>query len=72
MGIREQFTRFFSGQSTQVQRPGLAAEDQGASPEREAGQREAHRLAGMSAEDREWEQATLHRHRDREAARANA
>jgi hypothetical protein len=34
------------------------------SPSEEISQREDHRLAGMSAEDREWEQASLQRNRD--------
>ena len=33
----------------------------------QSSQREDQRLAGMSAEDRAWEQATLQRQRDREA-----
>ena len=34
------------------------------SPGEEISQREDHRLAGMSAEDRDWEQASLQRNRD--------
>ena len=34
------------------------------SPEEEISQREARRLTGMSAEEREWEQASLQRNRD--------
>jgi 5-methylcytosine-specific restriction endonuclease McrA len=34
------------------------------SPEEEISQREDRRLTGMSAEDREWEQASLQRNRD--------
>ena len=34
------------------------------SPSEEISQREDHRLAGMSAEDRDWEQASLQRNRD--------
>ncbi len=34
------------------------------SPEEEISQREDLRLTGMSAEDREWEQASLQRNRD--------
>jgi hypothetical protein len=32
-------------------------------------QREDRRLAGMTAEDREWEQASLQRHRESQQAR---
>jgi hypothetical protein len=34
------------------------------SPDEETSQREDRRLTGMSAEDREWEQASLQRNRD--------
>ena len=34
------------------------------SPDEEISQREDRRLTGMSAEDREWEQASLQRNRD--------
>jgi hypothetical protein len=36
----------------------------GQSPGEEISQREERRLTGMSAEDREWEQASLQRNRD--------
>jgi FtsZ-interacting cell division protein ZipA len=37
------------------------------SPGEEISQREERRLTGMSAEDREWEQASLQRNRDSQA-----
>jgi hypothetical protein len=44
----------------------MVAREQGRaqSPAEEINQREARRMAGMSAEDRAWEQASLQRHRD--------
>ncbi len=44
----------------------MGAQEQGRaqSPGEEISQREERRLTGMSAEDREWEQASLQRNRD--------
>ena len=44
----------------------MSAQEQGRaqSPGEEISQREDRRLSGMSAEDREWEQASLQRNRD--------
>src|SRR5215212_676459 len=44
----------------------MGAQEQGRaqSPSEEISQREDQRLSGMSAEDREWEQASLQRNRD--------
>ena len=44
----------------------MGAQEQGRaqSPGEELNQREDQRLSGMSAEDREWEQASLQRNRD--------
>jgi 5-methylcytosine-specific restriction endonuclease McrA len=44
----------------------MGAQEQGRahSPSEEISQREERRLTGMSAEDREWEQASLQRNRD--------
>jgi hypothetical protein len=40
------------------------------SPDEEISQREDRRLTGMSAEDREWEQASLQRNRDIQSERS--
>jgi hypothetical protein len=65
MGIREQFTQIFRtrGQREQEQRMAVQEQDRAHTPEEEISQREARRLAGMSAEDRAWEQASLERNR---------
>ena len=49
----------------------MGAQERGraASPGEEISQREERRLTGMSAEDREWEQASLQRNRDRQHER---
>lgn len=66
MGIRMQLASFFRspGQREQDRRQGAIAPGRAISPEEEASRRESHRLAGMSNEDREWEQAALQRNRD--------
>jgi hypothetical protein len=42
-------------------------ERRASSAEEQVGQREDWRLGGMTTEDREWEQASLQRNRDRQA-----
>ena len=49
---------------TQVRRMGVQEQGRAQSPGEEISQREDRRLTGMSAEDREWEQASLQRNRD--------
>ena len=49
---------------TRVQRMGVQEQGRAQSPGEEISQREDRRLTGMSAEDREWEQASLQRNRD--------
>ena len=70
MGLRErltQVTRFFQSARTKGRRLMEEDERRGQSTADQAGQREERRLGGMSAEDREWEQASLQRNRDRQA-----
>jgi hypothetical protein len=66
MGIREQVTQIFRtrSQREQEQRMAVQERDRAHTPEEEISQREARRLAGMSAEDRAWEQASLERNRN--------
>ena len=66
MSFREQFTQFFRTPSRRDQDQRMMVQEQGRahSPEEEISQREARRLAGMSAEDRAWEQASLQRNRE--------
>jgi hypothetical protein len=45
-------------------RIGVQAQGRAHSPGEETSQREDRRLAGMSADDRAWEQASLQRHRE--------
>jgi flagellar biosynthesis/type III secretory pathway M-ring protein FliF/YscJ len=49
---------------TQVRRMGVQEQGRAHSPDEEISQREDRRLTGMSAEDRDWEQASLQRNRD--------
>lgn len=51
----------------QDRRIDVQAQGQARSPAAEISQREDRRLAGMSVEDRAWEQASLQRHRDSQA-----
>jgi hypothetical protein len=62
----EQFTRLFqsSDQREQERRMAVREQNRARSSEEEIDQRETRRLAGMSAEDRAWEQASLARNRD--------
>jgi hypothetical protein len=64
MGIRDQLSQLFvsSSQRDQDQRMAIQERDSAHSPEEEISHREERRLAGMSAEDRAWEQASLQRH----------
>ncbi len=48
----------------QARRINVQAEGQAQSAAAEITQREDRRLAGMTAEDKEWEQASLQRHRE--------
>jgi hypothetical protein len=66
MGIREYVTQIFRtrGQREQEQRLADQERDRARTPEEQISQREARRLAGMSAEDRAWEQASLERNRN--------
>jgi hypothetical protein len=54
-------------QVSQAQDRRMSMQEQGRaqSPAEEISQREEHRLAGMSAEDRAWETASLERNRER-------
>ncbi len=51
-------------QQTRNLRMGAQEQGQAQSPSEEISQREERRLTGMSAEDRDWEQASLQRNRD--------
>lgn len=51
----------------QDHRMNVQAQGQALSAAAEISQREDRRLAGMATEDREWEQASLQRHRDSQA-----
>lgn len=51
-------------QREQERRMAVGEQNRARSPEEEIDQRETRRLAGMSAEDRAWEQASLKRNRD--------
>ncbi|MDQ2654671.1 MAG: hypothetical protein M3Z20_16685 [Chloroflexota bacterium] len=66
MGIRMQLTSLFRspGDREQDRQPGIVEQGRAGSPAEEANRRETQRLAGMSDEDREWEQAALQRHRN--------
>jgi hypothetical protein len=65
MGIREQVTQLFQTRSQREhdQQQADRERERARTPEEEIGQREERRLAGMSAEDRAWETASLERHR---------
>ena len=66
MGIRTQLASLFRspGQREQDRQHGVVAQGRATTPEEDVSRRETHRLAGMSHEDREWEQAALQRNRD--------
>ena len=60
------FQRSKQGQVRQTRDLRMGAQERGGahSPGEEISQREERRLSGMSAEDRDWEQASLQRNRD--------
>jgi hypothetical protein len=60
------FQRSKQGQVRQTRDLRMGAQERGRahSPGEEISQREERRLSGMSAEDRDWEQASLQRNRD--------
>jgi hypothetical protein len=60
------YQRSRQGQVRQTRdlRMGAQERDRAHSPGEEISQREERRLTGMSAEDRDWEQASLQRNRD--------
>ena len=72
MGLRERLqavTQFFQKAATrghELRRDEERGENDDASAGAQTDQREVRRLGGMSAEDRDWEQATLQRNRDRQ------
>lgn len=65
MGIRTQLVSLFRSPSAREQdrRREIVEQGRATSPEQEVTQRETRRLAGMSDEDRAWEQAALQRNR---------
>ncbi len=65
MGIREQVTHLFRTRSQREhdQQQADRERERARTPQEAIGQREERRLAGMSAEDRAWETASLERHR---------
>src|SRR3712207_6296810 len=70
MGLRKrstQLTQFFQRARTRGRQLIEEDERRGSSAAEQADQREERRLGGMSAEDREWEQASLQRDRERQA-----
>jgi hypothetical protein len=69
MSIRDYLSQLFRTrkQRDQDQRMAIQERDRAHSPEEEISQREERRLAGMSTEDREWEQASLQRNRETQA-----
>jgi hypothetical protein len=60
------YQRSRQGQVRQTRDLRMSAQEQGRAhtPGEEISQREERRLVGMSAEDRDWEQASLQRNRD--------
>ena len=78
MGLRERLqkvTQFFKKAATRGHRLREKEErDEGAATSGGAQdrQREERRLGGMTAEDRDWEQASLQRNRDRQAQSGGA
>ncbi len=60
------YQRSRQGQVRQTRDLRMSAQEQGRAhtPGEETSQREERRLGGMSADDREWEQASLQRNRD--------
>jgi len=64
MSIREQLAQLLRSPKRREQERRIAVQEKGQakSPAEEVSQRETRRLAGMTEEDRAWEQAALHRH----------
>ena len=62
--IAYQRSRQSQVRQTRDLRMGAQEQSRAQSPGEEISQREERRLTGMSAEDREWEQASLQRNRD--------
>ena len=62
--IAYQRSRQSQVRQTRDLRMGAQEQSRAQSPGEEISQRETRRLSGMSAEDREWEQASLQRNRD--------
>ena len=62
--IAYQRSRQSQVRQTRDLRMGAQEQSRAQSPGEEISQREERRLGGMSAEDREWEQASLQRNRD--------
>ena len=62
--VAYQRSRQSKGRQTRDLRMGAQERDRAQSPGEELNQREERRLTGMSAEEREWEQASLQRNRD--------
>ena len=70
MGLRErltQVTQFFQKARTKGRKLMDEDERRASSAEEHVSQREDRRLGGMTAEDREWEQASQQRNRERQA-----
>jgi hypothetical protein len=75
MGLRERLqavTQFFQKAATrghQLRENEERGENDASSAGEQTRQREERRLGGMTAEDRDWEQARQQRNRDRQAQR---
>ena len=73
MGLRERLqsvTQFFQKAATrghQLRQDDARDESPASSSEEQGRQREERRRGGMTAEDRDWEQASQQRNRDRQA-----
>ena len=73
MGLRERLqsvTQFFQKAATrghELRQEDQSGENDAPSAGEQTRQREERRLGGMTAEDREWEQASQQRNRDRQA-----
>jgi len=70
MGLRERLTavtQYFRTARKKGRQLMEEDERRGSSAAEQADQREERRLGGMTAEDREWEQASLQRNRERQA-----
>ena len=73
MGLRERLqtvTQFFQNAASKghrLRQEEARGENHAPSAGEQTRQREERRLGGMTAEDRDWEQASLQRNRDRQA-----